>query len=213
MPDPTQLEREAEAANVDGHEHSFAAGSHSVRGETDAARRRLGLAAQFYSLSARNYAEAAVEHLTQSRDASPEERARERELAGKDCGNAAAEHWYSGRAYADAEQFEPAAEEMEGAAGSYVAEAKLREENGNPEDGYTLRRMANFRYLDAARYFMQAVAEERERVAELAAEGRLQAAAEGRSRAEALEVRAQAATAKAGDEAPKYHQGYQEAYI
>lgn len=213
MPDPEQLERDAERANVDGHEESFAAGYYNVRSDVQAARQRLTLAAQYYSLSAQYYAEAAVEHLTRSREAGPAERSRERELAGADCGNAAAEHWYSGRAYADAYEFEPAAEAMEAAAGSYVAEARLREENGDPTQGFTLRRMANFRYLDAARYFMQAAADRARRAGELSAEDRRRAAAEERGAAAALERRAQAAALKAAAEAPKYHAGYQQAYL
>lgn len=213
MPDPSEHEKAAERANVDGHEESFAAGYFNVQGDVEAHHKKLALAAGYYSLSAHYYAEAVVEHLARSRDAAPEERARERELAGKDCGNAAAEHWYSGRAYADSEQFERAAEEMEGAAGSYVAEAKLREENGDPTEGYTLRRMANFRFLDAARYFMQAVAEHARRAGEFMAEGRSQAANDAQAQSVALELRAEAATIKAGDEAPRYHQGYQEAYL
>ncbi len=213
MPDPIELEFQAESANMEGHEHSFAAGYYHVRGDVDAARSRLRAAAKHYSLSAHRYAEAAVEHLSRSREGGAADRAQRREAASRDCGNAAAEHWYAGRAFADAEEFEPAGVEMEGAAGSYVAEARLREENGDPAEGYTLRRMANFRYLDAARYFVQAAGTLRSEADQLMAEGRSRAAAEARTRAAELEARASATTLKAADEAPKYHQGYQGAYL
>ena len=206
------MERDAERANDDGHEASFAAGAYRVRGDVDLARERLILAAQHYSLAAHCYAEAAVERLRDSRRAGGEQGSKERELACAGCGNAAAAYWYAGRAYADAAEFERAAEAMAAAAGSYVAEAQLREEHGGPSEGFTLRRMANFRYLDAARYFMQAVAAHTGRSEELQAEGRHQNAALERSRAERLERRARDATCKAGDEAPKYHAEYQQTY-
>jgi hypothetical protein len=212
MPDAIELENEAGKANSEGHHCSFAAHRARVDGDERGQHDRLSQAAAYYSLAAHFYAEAAVEHLSSSRAAGPEDRLRQRDLAKADCGRAAADRWYAGRAYADAFEFEAAGREMGAAAGDYVAESRLREEDGETGEAITLRRMANFRYLDAQRYFLQAAATERELADELRNSGQNAAADQAVARTTEAEAQAAIAEKNAQAEAPRYHAGYEQAY-
>lgn len=212
MAEAAELERRAGAQNSAGHYESFAALDSKVHADPQEARRRHTEAARHYFQAADGYVEAARAHLNSTESGDSEARARERQRAAADYGLAASDYWYAGRAYADAYDFEHAAEQMAAAAATYVAEAKLHEEDGELETASTLRTIARFRYLDAQRYFLQASQLHQRLAAAFEASGARQASAEERRQAAEWDRHARTAAADADREGPKHHAAYQPAY-
>jgi hypothetical protein len=212
MPDPEQLERAANEANTRGHTESFAAQRLSVSGDVQAAQESLTAAAQHYQRSGRSWVDAAGAWLTQSSDAAPAGGQSPRERAGADYGLAASVYWYGGRSYADAYDFEHAADLMEAAARAYVSQSALWEEDGRIQPAWTLRVEATFRYLDAQRYYQQASGFRSNLATNLDAVGERQAALEERAQAAELEQRAVAAGVNVNQHGPEYHASYEGAY-
>jgi hypothetical protein len=210
--DPEQLERVAEAENTQGHRISFAAQQYSVSGDIQESQDGLIAAAQHYERSGLAYLQAAEARIQLAEAAQTDAASSARAHASADYGYAASVYWYAGRSYADAYNFEHAAQAMESAAGAYVSQAVIREQDGRSQTASTLRVEATFRFLDAQRYYQQASDFRRNLATNLAAVGEDEAAGHERAQSDDLQRRAVAAGASVNQHGPEYHASYQSAY-
>jgi len=212
MPDPLSLEREAAHENSQGHQQSFAAQHFNILADVEEANNRYVEAARHYHRAATAFVGAGEEHLRVAGLHAGEGATGRRGQAATDYGLAASDYWYAGRAYADGYDFEHAAEEMQASAAAYVQGAKVREEEGRASEASTLRVEASFRYLDAQRYYEQALEFHRNLARNFQAIGERRAASDERRQCSDLEAQVRAAAASVNQEGPEYHAAYQSSY-
>jgi hypothetical protein len=212
MPNPSLLEREAAHQNSQGHQESFAAQHFNVRADVQEAHNRYVEAARHYHRAAADFTAAAEEHLRVAAVLEAAAGSVRRSQAASDYGLAASDYWYSGRAYADAYDFEHAGDEMEASARAYVTGARLCEEGGRLGEASTLRVEASFRYLDAQRYYEQSAEFHGNLAGNFEAIGERRAAADERRQSGELEERARSAGASVNEQGPELHAGYQDRY-